>query len=281
MILKVSKISIEIKQPQVKVKYTYSGASLLRQFGYLSIREILRVTWRKFVRPSTRTTGQPMWNLTVFSFCGSLQPLLTMLIVVNWKLSSQCIRGPESDDLLFKVNYEFTKESFGFSLFSTYTIISNLCSVQYPVVVVIKLVKWSVEKRLPTEHGVTYQMTNAMLEQARNHPQAWSVTQSLVLNGESSIRASVVEVISLTLCLCYIVLCAVWLSEVIRRLCSRPNVRWKSQVYHLLFRDEFQLCSHRLLQRQAQRNKASSRDDRKSSKQHQLVPYERNSDEMR
>ena len=55
----------------------------------------------------------------------------------------------------------------------------------------------------------------------------------------------------------------------------------KITVYHLLFRDEFQLCSHRLLQRQAQRNKASSRDDRKSSKQHQLVPYDRNSDEMR
>ena len=146
--------------------------------------------------------------------------------------------------------------------------------------VVIQLVKWSVDKRLPTEHGVTYQMTNVMLE-ARNHPQEWHVTQSLVLNGESSIRASVVEVISLTLCLCYIVLCAVWLSQVIRRLCSRLNVRWKSHVYHLLFRDEFQLCSHRLLQRQAQRNKASSRDDRKSSKQHQLVPYDRNSDEMR
>ena len=44
MILKVSKISIEVEQPQVKVKYTYSGSSLLRQFGDLSIREILRVT---------------------------------------------------------------------------------------------------------------------------------------------------------------------------------------------------------------------------------------------
>ena len=77
------------------------------------------------------------------------------------------------------------------------------------------------------------------------------------------------------------VLCAVWLSQVIRRLCSRPNVRRESHVYHLLFRDEFQLCSHRLLQRQAQRNKASSRDDRKSSKQHQLVPYDRDSGEMR
>ena len=41
MILKVSKISIEVEQPQVKVKYTYSGSSLLRQFGDLSIREIL------------------------------------------------------------------------------------------------------------------------------------------------------------------------------------------------------------------------------------------------
>ena len=167
------------------------------------------------------------------------------------------------------------------SLLAFSKLISNLCSVQYPVVVVIQLVKWSVDKRLPTEHGVTYQMTNAMLEQARNHPQAWHVTQSLVLNGESSTRASVVEVILLTLYLYYIVLCAVWLSQVIRRLRSRPNVRWESQVFHLLFRDEFQLCSHRLLQRQAQRNKASSRDDRKSSKQHQLVPYDRNSDEMR
>ena len=44
MIVKVSKTSIEVEQPQVKVKYTYSGDSLLRQFGYLSIREILRVT---------------------------------------------------------------------------------------------------------------------------------------------------------------------------------------------------------------------------------------------
>ena len=58
------------------------------------------------------------------------------------------------------------------SLLAFSKLISNLCSVQYPVVVVIQLVKWSVDKRLPTEHGVTYQMTNAMLEQARNHPQA-------------------------------------------------------------------------------------------------------------
>lgn len=188
-----------------------------------------------------------------------------------------------SHNILFEVNYKFIKGSLDFSL--GYLYFSNLCSVHYLVAVVIKLVKWSVDKRLPMEHGVTYQIINAMADQARNHQQARHVTQSLVSNGESSIPASVVEVISLKLYLCYIVLCAVWLSRVIRRAALfQAECTLKSQVYyisHLLFRDEFQLCSHRLLQRQAQPNKASSRDDRKSSKQHQLVSYERNSDEMR
>ena len=47
------------------------------------------------VRPSARTTGQPMWNVILSSQCGSLQPVFHLIIdihiVVNWQLSTQGI----------------------------------------------------------------------------------------------------------------------------------------------------------------------------------------------
>ena len=44
-------------------------APKLRNFGYLSIPEILVVTWLFF-----RTTGKPTWNVTLSSLCGKPQP---------------------------------------------------------------------------------------------------------------------------------------------------------------------------------------------------------------
>ena len=45
----------------------------LRKCENLSIQEILIVTWTYFC-PSVFTTGQPMWNFTLSSQCGSLHP---------------------------------------------------------------------------------------------------------------------------------------------------------------------------------------------------------------
>ena len=76
------------------------GAPWVRKCGKLPIRENLVITWPYTDRPSVRTTGIPIFTLTLSSYFGSSKSSgenwLHINVVISWQLSKQGIRWPVS-----------------------------------------------------------------------------------------------------------------------------------------------------------------------------------------
>ena len=82
------------------------GAPQLWKFGYLTIREILVVTWPS-VHPSTRLTAPHGNQCEISHFLASVGArnlILHIHVVVNWQLSKKSIRWPISLDRIVEVS---------------------------------------------------------------------------------------------------------------------------------------------------------------------------------
>ena len=94
------------------------------------------VTDRPTDRPSVRTTGIPMFTLTLSSYVGSPgESWLHINVVINWQLSKQGIRWPISPDRIAGSGVDPSRSSVFWSYPLTFTFfkfISNmLCLSQY------------------------------------------------------------------------------------------------------------------------------------------------------